>query len=95
MILFLIESLESNADSKKNGDLRNTDPRNDGQVIFYDQVIPGASLFGYINLDHWAIAVPVKEKTASSAWEATATHPHVRAILFEAMILFLVEKLSL
>ena len=80
---------------KKNGDLRNTDPRNDGQVIFYDQVIPGASLFGYINLDHWAIAVPVKEKTASSAWEATATHPHVRAILFEAMILFLVEKLSL
>ena len=73
--------------------LRNIDPRNDGQVIFYDQIIPGASLFGYINLDHWAIAVPVKEKTASSAWEAAATHPHVRALLFEAMILFLVEKL--
>jgi hypothetical protein len=75
--------------------LRNTDPRNDGQVIFYDQVIPGASLLGYINLDHWAIAVPVKEKTASSAWAAAATHPHVRALLFEAMVLFLVEKLSL
>jgi len=75
--------------------LRNTDPRNDGQVIFYDQVIPGASLLGYINLDHWAIAVPVKEKTASSAWAAAAIHPHVRALLFEAMILFLAEKLSL
>jgi pimeloyl-ACP methyl ester carboxylesterase len=74
--------------------LKNIDPRNDGQVIFYDQVIPGASLLGYINLDHWAIAVPVKEKTASSAWEAAATHPHVRAFLFEAMILFLVEKLA-
>ena len=74
--------------------LRNIDPRNDGQVIFYDQVIPGASLLGYINLDHWAIAVPVKEKTASSAWEAAATHPHVRALLFEAMILFLVEKIA-
>jgi pimeloyl-ACP methyl ester carboxylesterase len=73
--------------------LRNIDPRNDGQVIFYDQVIPGASLLGYINMDHWAIAVPVKEKTASSAWEAAAAHPHVRAILFEAMILFLVENL--
>ena len=74
--------------------LRNIDPRNDGQVIFYDQVIPGASLLGYINLDHWAIAVPVKEKTASSAWEAASNHPHVRALLFEAMILFLVEKLT-
>ena len=74
--------------------LRKIDPRNDGQVIFYDQVIPGASLLGYINLDHWAIAVPVKEKTASSAWEAAATHPHVRALLFEAMILFLVEGLA-
>ena len=74
--------------------LRNIDPRNDGQVIFYDQVIPGSSLLGYINLDHWAIAVPVREKMASAAWEAAATHPHVRNLLFEAMILFLVEKLS-
>ena len=75
--------------------LRNIDPRNDGQVIFYDQVIPGSSLLGYINLDHWAIAVPVREKTASAAWAAASTHPHVRVMLFEAMILFLVENLSL
>jgi len=75
--------------------LRNIDPRNDGQVIFYDQIIPGASLLGYINLDHWAIAVPVKEKTASSGWEAAATHPTVRAMLFEAIILFLAEKLAI
>ena len=74
--------------------LRKIDPRNDGQVIFYDQVVPGSSLLGYVNLDHWAIAVPVKEKTAPAYWEAAATHPHVRALLFEAMILFLVEKLT-
>jgi hypothetical protein len=71
--------------------LRNTDPRNDGQVIFYDQVIPGASLMGYINMDHWAIAVPVKEKMVSPTWAAASNHPHVRALLFEAMILFLVD----
>ncbi len=35
------------------------DGRNDSQVIFYDQVIPGSSLVGYINADHWAIAVPI------------------------------------
>jgi pimeloyl-ACP methyl ester carboxylesterase len=74
--------------------LRNTDPRNDGQVIFYDQVIPGSSLLGYINLDHWAIAVPVKEKMASAGWAAVSTHPQVRALLFEAMVLFLVEKIA-
>jgi hypothetical protein len=74
--------------------LRSTDPRNDGQVIFYDQVIPGSSLLGYINLDHWAIAVPIREKMASAAWAAASAHPHVRALLFEAMILFLIEKPS-
>jgi hypothetical protein len=74
--------------------LRNIDPRNDGQIIFYDQVIPGSSLLAYINLDHWAIAVPVKEKTASHAWEVASNHPLVRAMLFEAMILFLAEKLA-
>jgi len=74
--------------------LRNTDPRNDGQVVFYDQVIPGSSLLGYINLDHWAIAVPVREKMASAGWAAASNHPHVRGLLFEAMILFLVEKIA-
>jgi len=74
--------------------LRKIDSRNDGQVIFYDQAIPGASLLGYINLDHWAIAVPVREKMASAGWAAASNHPHVRGLLFEAMILFLVEKLA-
>ncbi|HUU73804.1 MAG TPA: hypothetical protein VMW70_14335 [Burkholderiales bacterium] len=32
------------------------DPRNDGNLLFYDQVIPGSTLLGYANADHWAIA---------------------------------------
>ena len=35
------------------------DGRNDSQMIFYDQVIPGSTLIGYVNADHWAIAVPI------------------------------------
>jgi len=31
---------------------------------------------------------------ASAACAAASNHPHVRALLFEAMILFLVEKLA-
>jgi hypothetical protein len=74
--------------------LRRIDPRNDGQVIFYDQVIPGSSLLAYTNLDHWAVALPVKEKMSSHAIEAASNDPYVRDMLFEAMILFLAEKLA-
>ena len=36
--------------------LSEIDPRNDGILLFYDQVIPGSTLLGYVNADHWAIA---------------------------------------
>jgi hypothetical protein len=35
------------------------DSHNDSQVIFYDQLIPGSVLLGYLNADHWAAAVPL------------------------------------
>jgi hypothetical protein len=35
------------------------DSRNDSQMIFYDQLIPGSTLVGYLNADHWAIVVPI------------------------------------
>lgn len=37
------------------------DPRNDGQLLFYDQVIPGSTLLGTVNANHWAVALPVTE----------------------------------
>jgi len=39
--------------------LSRIDGRNDSQVLFYDQLIPGSTLVGYVNADHWAIAVPI------------------------------------
>ena len=39
--------------------LARIDSRNDSQVIFYDQVIPGSDLIAYVNADHWALVVPV------------------------------------
>lgn len=41
--------------------LSRIDPRNDGQVIAWDQVIPGGTLVGYLDADHWAVAVPIAE----------------------------------
>jgi hypothetical protein len=47
--------------------LARIDARNDSQMIFYDQVIPGSTLVGYINADHWALAVPIARHTRRSA----------------------------
>ena len=35
------------------------EPRNDGQLIWYDQIVPGGSLLGYVNADHWGVAMPL------------------------------------
>jgi len=38
--------------------LAEIDPRNDGQVLWTDAVIPGSKLLGYVRADHLAIALP-------------------------------------
>ena len=50
--------------------LARIDPRNDGQLLFYDQVIPGAVLLAYLNASHWNVAVPVTE-----------THPMTKTVI--------------
>ncbi|HSQ69190.1 MAG TPA: hypothetical protein VLM41_03835 [Steroidobacteraceae bacterium] len=42
--------------------LAEIDPRNDGKLIWYDQIVPGGYLLGYVNADHWTIAIPVAEE---------------------------------
>jgi hypothetical protein len=39
-----------------------TDPRNDGQVIPGDAVIPGSTLLGYPNADHWSLAIAIERE---------------------------------
>jgi hypothetical protein len=36
-------------------------------MIFYDQLIPGSVLLGYLNADHWAVAIPINRIILSSA----------------------------
>ena len=40
-------------------DLAQIDPRNDSQMLFYDQIIAGGALLGFVNADHWAVALPI------------------------------------
>ncbi len=70
------------------------DPRNDSQLISYDQVIPGSSLLGYINADHWAVSVPVARthQTIGSVFVDQNNFP--REALLEALLRFVEEDLS-
>lgn len=69
------------------------DPRNDGQLIFYDQVIPGATLLGYANTDHWGVALPLESKHSWLGLRPVHVPPFPRATLLEAILLYVAEDL--
>jgi hypothetical protein len=68
------------------------DPLNDGQLLICDQLIPGSTLMAYVNADHWTVAVPVEEAFSGRNPDTLARNAKLRALLFEAMILFMVER---
>ena len=74
--------------------LSRIDGRNDGQMVFYDQVIPHSTLMGYVNADHWAIALPIaRSHERIGSWFATE-NAYPREALAEAIMRFVEEDLS-
>jgi hypothetical protein len=69
-------------------------PLNDGQLLIYDQLIPGSTLMAYVNVDHWTVAVPVDEVFSGRDSDTVTRNKKLRTLLFEAMILFMVERLQ-
>jgi hypothetical protein len=39
-------------------------PRNDGLLLYTDQLIPGGTLLGYANADHWSVALSLENKNS-------------------------------
>ena len=72
--------------------LASTDPRNDGQVLIGDALIPGSTLLGYANADHWDIAIAVeRQMPVFSGRPSNRQFP--RDALFEAMLRYVGETL--
>lgn len=67
------------------------DPRNDGLVTHAEQVIPGSILLGWANLDHWDIALPVRERLNAGG---VGSRKAERRLLFEALLRMLAESLN-
>jgi hypothetical protein len=71
-----------------------TDARNDSQVVFYDQVIPGSTLLAFPNADHWALAVPVDRQHRFFGSTVVDRNDYPREALFEAIIRYIEEDLA-
>ena len=75
-------------------DLSQIDSRNDSQLLFYDQIIPGSALVSYLNADHWAVVVPVARTHSTIGSIFVDQNNYPREALLEAVMRFVEEELS-
>ena len=69
-------------------------PRNDGILLSTDQIIPGSTLLGYANSDHWSVALPLDKKNRLISATIQAPNQFPRNILLQAMLFYVAEKLE-
>lgn len=74
--------------------LARIDARNDGQLIFYDQIIPNSVLVGYVNADHVALAVPIARASPIIGSVFVTENAYPREALLEALLRFVEEDLA-
>jgi len=74
--------------------LSQVDARNDSQVIYYDQIIPGSTLLGFVNADHWALAVPIARNHRFIGSTFVDKNSYPREAMVEALLRFIEEDLE-
>jgi hypothetical protein len=73
--------------------LGGTEVRNDGQVVATDAVIPGSTLLGYANADHWGVAQAIEiEHPVLAARQDPASFPLEQLLL--AMVAFIADDIA-
>ena len=73
--------------------LARDDRRNDGQIAAGDAVIPGATLLGYANADHWDMAISLESQMPQLSSRASS-RVLPRSELLEAALLYVSESLA-
>lgn len=74
--------------------LSKIDARNDSQVIYYDQMISGSTLIGFMNADHWALAVPIARSHTFIGSTFVDQNDYPREAMIEAVLRFVEEDLE-
>jgi pimeloyl-ACP methyl ester carboxylesterase len=70
------------------------DHRNDGQVVAGDAIIPGSTVLGYVNADHWDLAIALEQQMPRLS-ARTSDRQLPRTALLEAALLYISEQLAL
>jgi hypothetical protein len=74
--------------------LGQNEPRNDTQVIIFDQIIPGSTVTAFVNADHWAIAVPISRQHPLLGKTLVDQNDYPREAFLEALLRYLEEDLG-
>ena len=74
--------------------LAKIDARNDSQMIYSDEFVPNSTLLGFVNADHWAIAVPVDRSHPAIGKMLVNHNDYPREALLEAVLRFVEEDLA-
>lgn len=72
-------------------DLAEFDPRNDTQLVIFDQLIPGSKLLALVNADHWAVAVPVARSHTVIGGTLVDQNDFPREAFLEAVLRYIEE----
>lgn len=75
-------------------DLSLIDQRNDSQLLYYDQIIPGSTVLGLLNADHVAVAVPLNRTHPTLAKTLATRNDFPREVMLEAVLRFVEEDLA-
>jgi len=74
--------------------LRRIDPRNDGNLLSRDQIIPGSTLVAYLDADHWAVGSDLSASTNPIVRAAAGNQSFPRRTLIEAVLTLIEQDLA-
>jgi hypothetical protein len=77
-----------------NDDLSKFDPRNDGQMIMSDAILPHATLIGEARSDHWTFVLPLASNPNLLIRGFASDRPYPRAALFRALVRYVSDDLA-
>ncbi len=73
--------------------LSQLDPRNDGQVLIQDAILPGGTILGYANADHWAVSIGFN-RAEYPTWRRAVNHNSFpREVLLESILQYVAQDI--
>jgi hypothetical protein len=75
-------------------ELGQIDPRNDGQLLHSDAILPRSTLLGYANADHFGVALPFDSHAPVLSSTIINRNPYPRAEMLEASMHFVERALA-